>query len=79
MTCKTNFIADITTQFDDINLYLYSSGQIMTDVFAAWNGLVTKLDAFTSDILTATFCYFKHMRKFSLRHQVNAFEMDVYM
>ena len=51
----------------------------MTDVFAAWNGLVTKLDAFTSDILTATFCYFKHMRKFSLPHQVNAFEMDVYM
>ena len=48
-------------------------------LFVVWKGFVSKLDVYTRDIRIATFRYFKHLKAFSVDHQVNAVEINMYM
>ncbi|CAK8689127.1 unnamed protein product [Clavelina lepadiformis] len=50
-------------------------GQTLMDLFDTWKGFVAKLDVNKRDIQTATFRYFKHLKAFSVDHQVNAVEI----
>ena len=47
--------------------------------FEVWKGFVSKLNVYTRDIRTVTFCYLKHLKAFTVYHQVNAVEIDMYM
>ena len=42
-------------------------------LFEGWKGFVSKLDVYTRD------SYFKHLKAFSVDHQVNTVEIDMYM
>ena len=53
---KLTFLADITTHPSE--LYLRLQGQIGMCVFEVWKGFVSKLDVYTRDIQTVTFCIF---------------------
>ena len=69
------FLLDITTHLNELNLHLQGPGQTLMDLFDTWKGFVAKLDVNKRDIQTATFRYFKHLKAFSVDHQVNAVEM----
>ena len=49
-----------TTHLKELNLCLHGTGQTVMCFFGAWKGFVSKLDVYTRDIRTATFCNFKH-------------------
>ena len=68
-----------TTHPTELNLRLHGTGQIVMCYFGVWKGFVSKLDVYTLDIRTAIFRYLKHMRSFSVHHQVNAVEIDMHM
>ena len=48
-------------------------------LFEVWKGFVFKLDVYTRDIRSATFGYFKHLNAFSVDHQGNSVEIDMYI
>ena len=47
-------------------------------LFEVWKGFASKLDVYTRDIRTATFRYFKHLKAFSVDHQVNSVEINMF-
>ena len=51
----------------------------MIGLFKAWKGFVVKLDVYTRNIQTATFRYFKHVKAFSVDHQVDGAKINTYM
>ena len=55
---KLTFLADITTKPNELYLRLQGAGQTVMCVFEVWKGFVSKLDVYTRDIQTATFCIF---------------------
>ena len=55
---KLTFLADITTHPNELYLRLQGTGQTGMCVFEVWKGFVSKLDVYTRDIQTATFCIF---------------------
>ena len=48
-------------------------------LFEVWKGFVFELDVYAWDIQNATFRYFKHLKAFSVDHQVNTVEINMYM
>ena len=76
---KLMFLADITTHLDELNLRLQGAGKTVMCLFEVWKGFASKLDVYTRDIRTATFRYFKHPKAFSVDHQVNLAEIDMYI
>ena len=64
---------------NEINLCLQGPGKTVIDLFEAWKGFADKLDVDTWDIQTTTFRYFKHLKAFSVDHQVNGIEINIYM
>ena len=68
-----------TTHLKQLNLCLQSTRQTVMCYFGVWKGFVSKLDVYTRDIRTAIFRYLKHMRSFSVHHQVDAVDIDMYM
>ena len=76
---KLMFLADITTHLNELNVRLQGPQQTVMNLFEAWKGFVAKLDIYTRDIQTATFRYFKYLKVFSVDHQVNIDEIDMYM
>ena len=65
---KLMFHADITMHLNELNLSAQGPGQTVIRLFEAWKGFVAKLDVSTRDIQTAIFCYFKHLKAFSVDH-----------
>ena len=76
---KLMFLADITTHLNKLNLRLQGTGQTVICLFEVWKGFVFKLDVNTWNIQTATFGYFKHLKTFSVDHQVDTVEIDRYL
>ena len=74
---KLMFFADIIMNLNDLRLQ--GPGKTMIGLFEAWKGFVANLDVYTRDIQTATFRYFKHLKAFSVDHQVNGAEINIYM
>ena len=68
-----------TTHLKQLNLRLQSTRQTVMCYFGVWTGFVSKLDVYTRDIRTAIFCYLKHLKAFTVNHQVNAVKIDMYM
>ena len=68
-----------TTHLTELNLRLQSTRQTVMCYFGVWKGFVSKLDVYTRYIRTAIFRYLKHMRSFSVYHQVDAVKIDVDM
>ena len=64
---------------NELNLRLQGSGKTVIGLFEVWKGFVAKLDVFTRDFQTATLRNFKHLKAFSVDHQVNGAEIDIYM
>ena len=62
---------------NELNLRLQEPGKTVIGLFEVWKGFVAKLDIYTRDIQTATFCYFKHLKAFSVDHQVNEDEIRI--
>ena len=62
---------------EELNFRLLGPGK--TVIFEAWKGFVAQLDFYTRDIETATFRYFKHLKAFSVDHQVNGAKINMYM
>ena len=60
-------------------LHLQGPGKTVIGLYDTWKGFVAKLDVYTWDIQTATFCYFKHLKAFSVDYQVNGAEIIIYM
>ena len=73
------FLVDVITHLSELNLRLQGPGKTMIGLFEAWKDFVAKLDVYTRDIQTATFRYFKHLKAFSVNHQVNGAEINIYM
>ena len=76
---KLLFLVDITMHLNELNLRLQGPGKTVIGLLEAWKGFVAKLDIQTPDIQTATFRYFKHLKAFSVDHQVNGAEINIYM
>ena len=76
---KVMFLVDIIMHLNELNLRLQGPGKTVIGLFEAWKGFVAKLDIYTRDIQTATFRYFKHLKAFSVDHQVNGAEINIYM
>ena len=76
---KLMFLVDITTHLNELNLRLHGPRKTVIGLFEAWKDFVAQLDVYTWDIQTATFCYYKHLKAFSVDHQVNGAEIDIYM
>ena len=76
---KLMFLVDITMHLNKLNLRLQGPGKTVICLFEAWKGFVAKLDVCTRGIQTATFRYFKHLKTFSVNHQVNGAEINIYM
>ena len=51
----------------------------MICLFEVWEGFASKLEVCIRDIPTETFRYFKHLKAFSVDHEVNAVKTDMYM
>ena len=79
MACKTSFFADITTHLNELNLRLQGTDQTAVCFFELRKGFVSKLDVYTRNNRTTTFRYLKHLKAFSVDHQVNIVEIDMYM
>ena len=81
MTFNSNFGVDHFRHqsVNKLNLHLQGPGQTVIRLFEAWKGFVAKLDVYTWNIQAATFHYFKYLKAFSVDHQVNAAEIDIYM
>ena len=73
------FLVDITMHLNELNLCLQSPGKTVIGLFEAWKSFVAGLAVYTRDIQTANFCYFKHLKAFSVDHQVNGAEINIYM
>ena len=76
---KLMFLVDITAHLNELNLRLQGSGQTVICLFEEWKGFISKLDVYTRDIQTASFLYFKHLKAFSVDHQVNTVEIEMCM
>ena len=63
----------------ELIIRLQSPGKKVIGCFEAWKGFVAKLNVYTRDIQTATFRYFKHLKAFSVDHQVYGAEINIYM
>ena len=55
---KLTFLVDIATYPNELYLRLQGTGQTVMCVFEVWKGFVCKLDVYTRDIQSATFCIF---------------------
>ena len=73
------FLADITSHLNKLNLRWQGAGQTVMCLFEIWKRFVSKLDVYALNIRTATFCYYKHLKAFSVDHQANTVEIDMYM
>ena len=76
---KLMFLMDITMHLNKLHLCLHGPGKTVIGLLETWKGFVAKLDVYTRDIQTATFCYFKHLKAFSVDHQVNGAEININM
>ena len=76
---KLIFLVDITIHLNKLNLRLQHPGKTVIGLFEAWKSFVAKLDVYTRDIQTATFRYFKYLKAFSVDHQVDGAEINIYM
>ena len=65
-------------RLNGLNLRQQGPGKTVESLFEAWKGFVVKLDVYTRDIQTETFRYFKHLKAFSVDHQVNGAEINIY-
>ena len=75
---KLMFLVDITMNLNELNLRLHGPGKTVTGLFEACKGFVAKLNVYTRDIQTAAFRYFKHLKVFSVDHQINGAEINIY-
>ena len=66
MACKTYVIAEIATHLSELYLRLSDPRQTVMSHFEAWYGFVAKPAAYKQGIQTASFCYFKHLKKLLL-------------
>ena len=73
------FLVDITIHLNELNLCLQGPGKTVIGLFEAWKSFVSGLAVYTRDIQTANFRYFKHLKAFSVDHQVNGVEINIYM
>ena len=73
---KLMFLVDITMHLNERNLRLQGPRKTVIGLFEAWKGFV---DVYTRDIQTATFRYFKLLKAFSVDHQVNGAEINIYL
>ena len=64
---------------NELNLRLQSPGKTVIGLFEAWKGFAAKMNVYARDIQTATFRYFKHLKAFSVDHQVNGAEINIYI
>ena len=55
---KLMFLVNITMHLNELNFHLQGPGKTVIGFFEAWKSFVAKLDVYTQDIQTATFCYF---------------------
>ena len=78
---KLMFLVDITMHLNELNLCLQGSGKTVIGLFESWKGFVfvAKLDVFTLNMQTATFRYFKHLKAFSVDHQVNGAKIKIFL
>ena len=76
---KLMFLADITTHLNELNLRLQGAENRVMCLFEVWKGFASKLDVHSREIRTATFCYFKHQKAFSVDQQINLVEVDMYI
>ena len=60
-----------------LNFRLQGPEKTVIGLFEAWKDF-DKLNVCTRDIQTATFRYFKHLKAFSVDHQVNGAEINIY-
>ena len=79
MACKTNVSCGHHQHLNKLNLRLQGTGQTAMCLFEVRKGFVSKLDVYTRNIPTATFRCFKHLKAFSMDHQVNSVEINMYM
>ena len=76
---KLMLFVDITMHLNELNLCLQGPGKTVIGLFETRKDFVAKLDVNTRDIQTATFRYFKYLKAFSVDHQVDEAEINIYM
>ena len=74
---KLMFLVDITMHLNKLCFRLQGPEKTVIGLSEALKGFVAKLDVYTRDIQTATFHYFKHLKAFSVDHQVNGAEINI--